>query len=91
MRQFIVKTGISYPDPAAPGEERRPDIGELIDDLPADAEEWMLEQGYIAHPEDEAPAEAPVEVVIAPEVAPEAPVEAAVADDEEAPAPVGEK
>lgn len=53
-RRYEVLTGLNYPDPGAEdGSEKRAEVGDVVDDLPEDSIDWLLEQGHIAEPQAE--------------------------------------
>lgn len=47
MTTYRANTGLNYPDPSHPGEEKRVEAGEHVSDLPASAIPWLLESGCI--------------------------------------------
>jgi len=75
MAKYRVLIGINYPP------NRRAEIGDVVDDLPAKSIKWLRESGAVAlldkdgNPVDEVPAEVPAEEP-APDTTPEEPAPA---------------
>ena len=44
---YRVNAGVDYPDPRRAGEEKRAEIGDLVDDIPAGSLGWLVEQGVL--------------------------------------------
>jgi hypothetical protein len=70
--KYKVKNGINYPDAA--GKDKRAEIGNVVDDIPAKSVPWLIDQGHIEAmkeaPAPPAPAVAPAPVAPGPATGP---------------------
>lgn len=44
-KRYRLRTGVNYPD--GKGGEKRAEIGDVVDDLPAESVAWLLSDGHI--------------------------------------------
>jgi len=47
LASYEVKVGIDYPDPKSPGEEKRAEPGDVVDDLPEKSVKALVRDGVI--------------------------------------------